>query len=104
MIKPRALVAVVVLGLVPVGLVAVPAYANTTITGSCTDGGGILWQTKVEWKGTYVSSGVTKVGVDYAGWTTNRGATATDSIVRTYGPDGKLLNTQTRTATFDYKS
>ena len=34
---------------------------------------------------------------------TNRGSTATDSIVKTYGPDGKLLN-QTRTATFDYKS
>ena len=106
MIKPRAraLAAMVVLGLAPLGLVAAPAYANTTVTGSCTDGGGIVWQTKVEWKGTYVRSGVTKVGVDYAGWSTNRGATATDSIVKTYGPDGKLLNTQTRTATFDYKS
>jgi len=106
LIKPRAraLAAMVVLGLAPLGLVAAPAYANTTVTGSCTDGGGIVWQTKVEWKGTYVRSGVTKVGVDYAGWSTNRGATATDSIVKTYGPDGKLLNTQTTTATFDYKS
>jgi Calcineurin-like phosphoesterase len=104
MIRARALVAVVGLGLVPLGLVAVPANAATTVTGSCTDGGGIVWQTKVIWKGTYVSSGVRKVGVDFAGWTTNRGATATDSKVRTYGPDGKLLNTQTRTATFDYKS
>ena len=66
MIKARALVAVVALGLVPLGLVAAPAYADTTVTGSCTDGGGIVWQTKVEWKGTHVSS-VTKVGVDYAG-------------------------------------
>src|SRR5918994_2100027 len=106
LIKPRAraLVAMGVLGLVPLGLVAAPAYSNTTVTGSCTDGGGIVWQTKVEWKGTYVRSGVTKVGVDYAGWSTNRGSTATDSIVRTYGPDGKLLNTQRLTATFDYKS
>jgi Calcineurin-like phosphoesterase len=106
LIKPRArtLVAMGVLGLVPLGLVAPPAYANTTVTGSCTDGGGIVWQTKVEWKGTYVRSGVTKVGVDYAGWSTNRGSTPTDSIVKTYGPDGKLLNTQRRTATFDYKS
>jgi hypothetical protein len=75
-IRARALVAVIVLALVPLGLVAVPAHANTTVTGSCTDGGGIVWQTKVEWKGTYVSSGVTKVSVDYAGWTTNHGPTA----------------------------
>ena len=52
MIRARALVAVIVLALVPLGLVAVPAHANTTVTGSCTDGGGIVWQTKVEWKGT----------------------------------------------------
>jgi Calcineurin-like phosphoesterase len=103
-IRARALVAVIVLALVPLGLVAVPAHANTTVTGSCTDGGGIVWQTKVEWKGTYVSSGVTKVSVDYAGWTTNRGSTATDSIVKSYGPDGKLLSTLRRTAAFDYKS
>ena len=104
MIRARALVAVIVLALVPLGLVAVSAHANTTVTGSCTDGGGIVWQTKVDWKGIYVSSGVTKVSVDYAGWTTNRGSTATDSIVKTYGPDGKLLSTLRRTAAFDYKS
>jgi len=103
-IRARALVAVIVLALVPLGLVAVPAHANTTVTGSCTDGGGIVWQTRVEWKGTYVSSGVTKVSVDYAGWATNRDSTATDSIVKSYGPDGKLLSTLRRTAAFDYKS
>lgn len=103
--RARALSAMVVLGLVPLGLVATPALADTTVTGSCTDGGGIVWQTKVEWGHPYVSSdGVTKIGVDYAGWTTNRGSTATDSIVKTYGPTGSLLNTQTRTATFDYRS
>jgi hypothetical protein len=42
--------------------------------------------------------------IDFAGWTTNRRATATDTIVRSCGPDGRVLQTLTRTATFDYRS
>jgi hypothetical protein len=101
----RGLCAAFVLGLFSVGLVASPAGASTIITGSCTDGGGIVWQTQVKWGNTYVNSaGQTMILIDFAGWTTNRAATATDSIVRSYGPDGTVLQTLTRTATFDYRS
>jgi hypothetical protein len=94
-----------VAGLFSLGFIATPAGAATTITGSCTDGGGVVWQTQVKWGNTYVNSaGRTMILVDFAGWTTNRGSTATDTIVRSYGPDGRVLQTLTRTATFNYRS
>jgi hypothetical protein len=82
-----------------------PAGAATTVAGSFTDGGGIVWQTKVNWGNTYLNSaGTTMILIDFAGWTTNRRATATGTIVRSCGPDGRVLQTLTRTATFDYRS
>ena len=49
-----------------------PANAATTQTASCTDGGGVTWSGKAIWGGTSAASGVTKVIIDYAGWTTDR--------------------------------
>jgi|SRR5215211_146715 len=101
----RRLGVAIVLGLFGAGMISTSAGAATTITGSCTDGGGVVWQTKVNWGNTYLNSaGQTMILVDFAGWTTNRGATTTDSIVRSYGPDGRVLQTLTRTATFDFRS
>ena len=81
-----------------------PAHAATSTTGSCVDGGGLVWNTKVIWSGTYrASDGTTKVAVDYAGWTTTLGSVATDSTVRTYDSSGRLLRSLSRTATVDYR-
>ncbi len=80
-----------------------PAVAATTQTASCVDGGGVRWAAKVIWGSTYSASGVTRVAVDYAGWTTNRAGTVrTDSLVRTYNGAGTLLSTLTWTGPFNY--
>jgi hypothetical protein len=81
------------------------ASAATTVTASCVDGAGIVWRTRVVWGGTYIdASGIRRVAVSVAGWTTKAGRMSTDSRVRTYGPDGALVQTLTKTATFDYQN
>jgi hypothetical protein len=83
----------------------VPAVAAVTSAGSCTDGGGVAWRSKVTWGVLYKSSdGIARVQVDYAGWTTAQaGVIPTDSEVRSYDGNGKLLQTLTKSATVDYK-
>jgi hypothetical protein len=84
---------------------AAPGHSFTstrTTTGSCTDGGGVRWHTKVVWGATYVLNGVRKVSVDYAGWTSPLGSVATDSSVRSYS-GAALVQDLTRTATVDYR-
>jgi len=82
-----------------------PASAATTQTASCTDGGGVRWSAKAIWGNTYAASGVTKVGIDYAGWTTGRtGTVPTDSAVRSYDGAGRLLSTLAWTGPFEYAS
>lgn len=89
------------------GLSAHPVQAaiptTTTTTGSCMDGGGVTWHTKVVWGGTYRAAGGTKVAVDYAGWTSTLGVLATDSLVRTYEGKGRLVRALSGTATVDYQ-
>jgi hypothetical protein len=80
------------------------ASAATTVTAPCVDGAGIVWRTRVVWGGTYIdASGIRRVAVSVAGWTTNAGRMHTDSTVRSYGPDGALLQTLVKTTTFDYQ-
>ena len=88
------------------GLTAPPAEAATTrtTTGSCVDGGGMTWHTKVIWGSTYRSStGKTKIAVDYAGWTSTLGQLRTDSIVTTYDGKGRLVRALNRTASVNYQ-
>ncbi|GAA2092032.1 hypothetical protein GCM10009841_00680 [Microlunatus panaciterrae] len=80
-----------------------PAVAGVSRLGSCVDGGGVAWRSKVTWGSTYVSSGVTRVSVNFAGWTTTRsGIIPTDSVVKSYDGSGRLLQTLTRTASVNY--
>jgi len=80
------------------------ASAATTVTTSCVDGAGRVWRTRVVWGGTYLdAAGVRRVAVSVAGWTTNASRMPTDSTVRTYGPNGALVKTLVKTATFDTK-
>jgi hypothetical protein len=82
-----------------------PAGAATAQSASCVDGGGVRWSAKAIWGSTYSSGGVSKVAIDYVGWTTNRsGALRTDSWVRSYDGTGKRLRTLTWTGAFDYAS
>ena len=102
----RLLWAILTLSLVMLGVTAPPAQAASTLTttGSCVDGGGMTWHTKVIWGGNYRSStGKSKVSVDYAGWTSTLGRLRTDSIVRTYDGAGRLVQTLKRTATVNYQ-
>lgn len=99
----------VLLALASVLLATAPPSARAatlrTTTGSCVDGAGVTWHTKVNWGSTYrTRAGVTKVTVDYAGWTTPLASVATASAVRTYDGAGKLVKTLARTATLDYRS
>ena len=81
------------------------ASAATTVTTSCVDGAGRVWRTRVVWGGTYLdAAGVRRVAVSVAGWTTNARRMPTDSTVRTYGPNGALVQTLVKTATFDYQN
>src|SRR5215216_6526313 len=81
------------------------ASAATTVTTSCVDGADRLWRTRVIWGGTYLdAAGVRRVAVSVGGWTTNARRMPTDSTVRTYGPNGALVQTLVKTATFDYQN
>lgn len=98
-----------VLSVATAALIAAPALATqsvaatTTTTASCTDGGGVIWRTKVEWGGEYTSStGKRQLAVDYAGWTTAANTMGTDAVVSSYsGPT--LTSSSTYTTSFDYK-
>lgn len=92
------------------GLVAArsasPATAADGSPSTCRDAGGTPWTSQVTWGSPYRDAGgVTRVQVDYAGWTTSRaGKVPTDSAVRTYSPTGALVQTLGRTTAFDYHS
>ena len=80
------------------------ASAATTVTTSCVDGAGHVWRTRVVWGRTYLdAAGFRRVAVSVAGWTTSARRMSTDSTVRTYGPDGALVQRLVKTATFDYQ-
>lgn len=82
----------------------VPATAasSVTTTGSCTDGGKVIWQTKVLWGANYRQAGADRVSVGVAGWTTKARQVPTDSAVTTYS-NGVLGQRLTTTATVDYQ-
>jgi parallel beta-helix repeat protein len=81
------------------------AGAVTTQSDSCVDGGGVRWTAKAIWGQIYTAGDMTKVVIDYAGWTTSRAGTVpTDSSVRSYDGTGHLLHTMTRTEDFNYAS
>jgi hypothetical protein len=100
----RSLITLFALTLVATFFGAPSAQAVTSITtGSCVDGGGRTWHTKVVWGGPYMSSSATrKIRVDFAGWTTAGGGVPTDSVVTMYGAAGTPLDRQERTAVADY--
>ncbi len=82
------------------------ASAATTQTASCADGGGVRWNARAIWGGTYVAAdGVRRVGMDYAGWTTTKpGVVPTDSSVKTYDAAGAMIRNLAWTGSFDYQS
>lgn len=82
-----------------------PATAATTTSATCVDGGGVRWQVTAIWGGVYrASDGVSRVTLDYVGWTTVAGIVPTDSVVRTYNGSGTLYQRQPWTGSFDYRS
>ncbi|HYP46066.1 MAG TPA: CAP domain-containing protein [Propionibacteriaceae bacterium] len=83
-----------------------PAAAATTQTASCTDGGGVRWNTRAIWGGSYTAAdGVRRVAMDHAGWTTSRAGTVpTDSWVRTYDGSGTFLRSLAWSGSFAYQS
>lgn len=104
-VRRLGLILAAALAVLGVTVPGVHAATTVTTTGSCIDGGGLVWRTKVVWNGTYTdANGVTRVSVDYAGWTTTLGAVPTDSVVKTYDGAGQLLQTLSRTASVDYKN
>jgi hypothetical protein len=83
-----------------------PAAAAVNRAGSCVDGAGVTWRSKVVWGSPYkTADGITRIQVDYAGWTTTKaGVVPTDSAVRSYDAAGRLLQTLKRTAALNYRS
>jgi hypothetical protein len=79
------------------------AYAATTTTGSCVDGSGRTWRTKVVWDGVYIATdGTRRKRITYAGWTTAGTAVPTTSVVRTYDRSDTLLQALRRTEAANY--
>lgn len=75
----------------------------TTQTGSCVDGGGVRWNTKVVWGGISTGDdGIDRVSVYDAAWTTNGRTVKTDARIRAYDGAGKLIETLDWTGSFDY--
>lgn len=87
-----------------VGLLAAPAAASVTQTGSCVDGGGTRWNVKAVWGDTYrAADGVTRVRLDYAGWTTPRtGTVPTDARIRSYDGSGAQVQDRRWSGSADY--
>lgn len=70
---------------------------------SCTDGSKRVWKAKAVWGAPYVAAdGTTKVTIDYLGWTTGAETLATQAVVKSYQPDGTLLQTLTNDQVIDY--
>ena len=69
------------------------ALAATTLTSSCTDGGGHLWQGKAVWEDIYTDpSGIKRARVHSVGFTTAAAdATTVDYSVDTYDGNGTQL-------------
>jgi hypothetical protein len=82
------------------------AAAAVVNTGSCVDGGGVSWRSRVTWGAVYAAAdGSTHVQVDYAGWTTTRtGSVPSDTRVSTFDAAGRMLQSLVRTRAFDYHS
>src|SRR3954469_15591773 len=94
----RVLVAAVALtaGLLATTVTVVPrADAAQSTTGSCVDGAGRTWRTKVVWAGVYTATdGVRRMRIASAAWTTSAGGVSTDSVVSTYDGSGTLGQTR----------
>jgi hypothetical protein len=77
--------------------------ASSTQDGSCVDGGGRTWSSRVVWGDEYSdSAGVRRVRVDSAAWTTNGRIVPTDAAVRTYDGGGTRLQRLKWTGRHDY--
>lgn len=83
---------------------AAPAEASVTRTGSCVDAGGTRWNVKAVWGDVYrAADGVTRVQLDYAGWTTPKAGTVrTDARIRSYDGAGALVQDRTWSGSVDY--
>lgn len=81
-----------------------PAEAASTQTASCVDGGGVRWDARAVWGGTYVDAGVTRTSIKDVGWTTWGRNVRTDSRMRTYDGSGRRLEQVDWTGAFDYRS
>jgi hypothetical protein len=100
-------VALILLILLLIAVIAVwgtsRAEAVASTTGSCSDAGGIMWQTRVNWGAVNNGpKGQRRITVDFAGWTTDAQSLGTNSIVTTYNPDGTRRQALSKTTTFDY--
>jgi hypothetical protein len=85
-------------GLLVVGIR--PAESTVTDSATCSEGSAVTWQGRVIW-GDPVGSLIT---VDHAGWTSAQvpKSKAVASAVKTYGPDGALLQTLSKISKFDF--
>ena len=88
------------------GVLAAPAEASVTQTRSCIDGGGTRWNVKAVWGDTYrAADGVTRVRLDYAGWTTPKaGTVGTDARIRSYDGAGTQVQDRRWSGSVDYAS
>jgi hypothetical protein len=82
------------------------ATGSTSLTATCTDRGGAVWNVKSVWGTRYKSKhGVTRVHTYTTAFTTNaRAATTVDYRIKTYSGAGRLLQTlHGRDRAFDFK-
>ena len=72
---------------------------------SCTDGAKRVWKAKGVWGAPYVAAdGTTRANIDYLGWTTAGESVTTKAEVKSYQPDGTLIQTLTNNQAFDYNA
>lgn len=80
------------------------AASATTQNASCVDGGGVRWNSRTVWGGTYVGGdGVERVSVYDVGWSTAGGRVKTDSRIRTYDGTGVLSQQLDWSGSFEYR-
>ena len=102
--KRRIITAALALAVCSGTLAASPANAATQ-SKSCTDGAKRTWKAKAVWGAPYVApDGTTKVSINYVGWTTGAQTLKTQAVVKTYKPNGTLMQTLTRDRAHDYNA
>ncbi|WP_091411080.1 hypothetical protein [Friedmanniella luteola] len=104
MLLSRARLCTLAAVLVAAGISGIPADAATTQASTCVDAAGRAWMSKVVWGEEYTDgSGLRRLRLVSAGWTTAGHRVPTHAVVRTYSGARAQVQELAWSGSFDYR-